>query len=95
MHACADGNAGAVSAASLGLSDRTLRRRLNDCGVHYQELLDSVRCDLARLTLSAPGATVGEVAFSLGFSDTSAFHKAFRRWTGTRPSDWKYDSHRA
>ena len=76
-------------ARSIGLSDRTLRRRLNDCGVGFQELLDGVRCDLARRALSRPGATVGEVAFSLGFSDTSAFHKAFRRWTGKRPSDWK------
>ncbi len=85
---CSDVSAEAVAAA-LGLSDRTLRRRLSECGVRYQELLDSVRCELARQALARPGATVGEVAFSLGFSDTSAFHKAFRRWTGIRPSDYK------
>lgn len=84
-----DGDVSAEAVASaLGLSDRTLRRRLKDCGVRYQELLDNVRCDLARQALARPGTSVGEVAFSLGFSDTSAFHKAFRRWTGTKPSDW-------
>ena len=74
-------------ARSLGLSARTLRRRLSDCGLNYQQLLDGVRCDLARQALSRPGASVGEVAAALGFSDTSAFHKAFRRWTGKRPSE--------
>ena len=82
---------GAVSAnavaGALGLSDRTLRRRLRECGVSYQQLLDAVRCDLARRALARPGTSVGEVAYALGFSDTSAFHKAFRRWTGKRPSD--------
>ena len=74
-------------ADSLGLSARTLRRRLRDEGVTYQALLDGVRCERAREALARPGASVGEVAFELGFSDTSAFHKAFRRWTGQRPSD--------
>ncbi len=74
-------------ATSLGLSARTLRRRLADEDVTYQSLLDSVRCARAREALARPGTSVGEVAFELGFSDTSAFHKAFRRWTGQRPSD--------
>jgi len=74
-------------ARALGSSPRTLRRRLKESGVTYQELLDSVRCDRAREALARPGASVGEVAFALGFSDTSAFHKAFRRWTGMRPSE--------
>ena len=78
-----------IIAEGLGLSDRTVRRRLRECGVRYQQLLDGVRCERARVALSQPGTTVGEVAFSLGFSDTSAFHKAFRRWTGMRPSDWQ------
>ena len=74
-------------AGSLGLSTRTLRRRLSEEGVSYQSLLDTVRCERARAALARPGTSVGEVAFELGFSDTSAFHKAFRRWTGQRPSD--------
>ncbi len=69
-------------ARALWLSSRTLRRRLSDCGVSDQVLFDGVRWDLTR-----PGSSVGEVAYSLGFSDTSAFHKAFRRWAGKRPSD--------
>lgn len=74
-------------ARSLGLSDRTLRRRLKDCGVTYQMLLDAVRCERARQALSQPGVSIGEVAYSLGFSDASAFHKAFRRWTGKAPGE--------
>jgi AraC-like DNA-binding protein len=61
---------------------------LSDCGVSDQQLLDGVRCDLARQALARPGSSVGEMAYSLGFSDTSAFHKAFRRWTEKRPSDF-------
>ena len=75
-------------AEALGQSSRTLRRRLNEAGVSYQALLDNVRCERARRSLARPGASVAEVAFELGFSDPSAFHKAFRRWTGRRPSDW-------
>ena len=74
-------------AAALKLSARTLRRRLSAGGVSHQRLLDEVRCELATKALLQRGASVGEVAYLLGFSDASAFHKAFRRWTGKRPSD--------
>ncbi len=74
-------------AAALGLSARTLRRRLSALGLSHQQLLDEVRCDLAHRALAENGANVSEVAYLLGFSDASAFHKAFRRWTGKRPSD--------
>lgn len=74
-------------ASSLGLSARTLRRRLSAAGVSHQRLLDEVRCEMATRALLKRGASVGEVAYLLGFSDASAFHKAFRRWTGKRPSD--------
>jgi AraC-like DNA-binding protein len=75
-------------AEELGLSPRTLRRRLADEGTGYQPLLDEVRLELACRTLREPGISVNEVAFLLGFSDASAFHKAFRRWTGQRPGDY-------
>ena len=74
-------------ARSLGVSSRTLRRRLGEGGVSYQQLLDDVRCDLAKRALARPEMSIGEVALLLGFSDASAFNKAFRRWTGKRPSD--------
>jgi len=74
-------------ARSLGVSSRTMRRRLGEGGVSYQQLLDDVRCDLAKRALARPEMSIGEIALLLGFSDASAFNKAFRRWTGKRPSD--------
>lgn len=73
-------------AARLGMSSRTLRRRLQDESTSYQEILDEVREALARRHLVREGRAVDEVAFLLGFSDPSAFAKAFRRWTGTTPA---------
>jgi AraC-like DNA-binding protein len=72
-------------ARALGMSARTLQRRLAGAGTSYQTLLDTVRAELARAYL-AEGWAVTEAAFALGFSDTSSFSRAFRRWTGTRPS---------
>ena len=80
-------NAGAV-AEKLGVSDRTLRRRLHDDGTSYQEALDDVRAELARRYLADDGRGVDAVAALLGFSDASAFTKAFRRWTGRTPTDF-------
>jgi AraC-like DNA-binding protein len=77
------GNPGAEAVAeALGVSVRTLRRRLNDEGTSHQQLLDEVRSGLAQRMLGERGLSVNEVAFLLGFSDASAFHKALRRWTG-------------
>ena len=72
-------------ARTLGMGTRTLQRRLATQGTSYQTLLDAVRAELARAYL-AEGWAVTEAAFALGFSDTSSFSRAFRRWTGTRPS---------
>ena len=73
---------------ALGMSPRTLRRRLQDEGTSHQQLLDEVRKELASSYLAEGKLGITEVAFLLGFSDASAFHKAFRRWTGRRPGDW-------
>jgi AraC-like DNA-binding protein len=72
-------------ARALGVSVRTLQRRLAAEGASYQAILDGARAELARIYL-AEGWSVTEIAFTLGFSDTSSFSRAFRRWTGTAPS---------
>lgn len=74
-------------ARSLGVSARTMRRRLGEGSVSYQQLLDDVRRDFATRALARQELSIGEIALLLGFSDASAFNKAFRRWTGKRPSD--------
>ncbi len=76
-------------ARELGVSERTLHRRLKDEGMTYAEVYDSVRDRMAREYLKTDRVTVAEVAFLLGFSESSAFVRAFRRWTGSSPSDFR------
>lgn len=72
-------------AAKLGMHAKTLTRRLKQEGTSHSDLLDSLRRELAERYLSAPDLNVTEAAFLLGFSDASAFNKAFRRWFGVAP----------
>ncbi len=74
-------------ARRLRLSERTLRRRLQEEGVTFSELLSDVRRDLSPRYLEDPSLSVAEIAFLLGFSDASAFQRAFRRWYGSTPSE--------
>ncbi len=75
-------------AAQFSMSNRTLRRRLQGESTSYQEILDDVRAELACRYLTKEKRGIDEVAFLLGFSDPSAFTKAFRRWTGKTPADF-------
>jgi len=72
-------------APRLGMSSRTLRRRLQQDGTSFQELLDSTRCELAKRYLGDGQLPVGAVGFLVGFSEPSTFHRAFKRWTGLTP----------
>jgi AraC-like DNA-binding protein len=74
-------------AARLGQSRRTLQRRLQALGTSQQDLVDSVRRELALLWLADPRTSITEVAYLLGFSEPTAFHRAFKRWTGTTPAE--------
>ncbi len=76
-------------ARELGVSERTLHRRLKDEGMTYAEVYDGVRDRMAREYLKTDRVTIAEVAFLLGFSESSAFVRAFRRWTGFSPSDFR------
>jgi AraC-like DNA-binding protein len=84
-----DGEAGAASVArSLGMSERTLHRRLRAGGRSFRAVVDLFRESEAERLLSDPAAALSEVALRLGFSDQSAFTRAFRRWKGAPPSAW-------
>lgn len=76
-------------AAKLKMSSRSLQRRLQDEGTTFARLLADLRRDLASRYLSNAGTTIAEVAFLLGFTEISAFHRAFKRWTGTTPAEYK------
>ena len=72
-----------VSVAGLmGLNPRTLRRTLARSGCTYRVLLDGVRCQQAHEMARASHYSMSEIAFRLGFSEVSAFSRAWRRWFG-------------
>jgi len=73
----------------LGLSPRTLQRRLREEGTSHHDLLDGVRRDLSKRYLQEPELSICEVTYLLGFSEPSAFHRAFRRWTGVTPKAFR------
>ena len=84
------GEVGAAPLARrLGMSARSLARLLAAEGTTYQAVLDGLRHELAARQLADPRTSVWEVAFQLGFSDVSAFYRAFRRWTGTTPAEFR------
>jgi len=73
----------------LNMSARTLRRRLEKEGTSYQRIKDNARRDVAITMLSRDGMTVSEVAEMVGFSDPSAFHRSFKKWTGQSPGSYR------
>lgn len=76
-------------ARQLGLSTRTLRRRLQEENTSYRELIDDLRAQTAIRYMRDTRLTVENIAFLLGFSDTSAFRYAFKRWTKTAPNEFR------
>ena len=76
-------------AKATGTSVRTLQRRLKDADVSYNDLQNDVRRTLALNLLENETLALGEIAFSLGYSEVSAFNHAFRRWVGQSPGDYR------
>ena len=76
-------------ATNLAISPRTLRRRLLDEGVTFQELKKLTRERRARYYLSSTSLSLSEIAFQLGFSELSAFSRAFRTQTGDTPQNYR------
>lgn len=79
----------AAVASALGLSVRTLQRRLSARGLTYRSVLDDVRRRLAEVELCRGERSIAEVSRSLGYSDPAHFVRAFRRWTGQPPSRYE------
>jgi AraC-like DNA-binding protein len=78
----------------LGMSLRSLQRRLIAEGASYKEILGATRRDLARSYVRDVRCSVTEVAFLLGFVDASSFCRAFKRWTGHSPSRYRLAARR-
>lgn len=77
--------------AKLGISSRTLQRRLRDMGLTYSGVLEELRRELSTNLLVASDLAIADVAFLLGYSEPSAFQRAFRRWQGVSPRQFKRD----
>ena len=75
--------------AELNMTTATLRRRLHEEGASYQGIKDQLRRDLAISYLSHSDRNVMDIALELGFSERSAFHRAFRKWTGASPGEFR------
>lgn len=73
--------------SKLGLSTRTLQRRLKEEGTSFQRTLDEVRTELARHYLKNSSMSGAEISFLLGFEDPNSFFRAFQRWTGKTPRE--------
>ncbi len=76
-------------AEQLNITQATLRRRLHEEGASYQSIKDELRRDLAISYLSHSSRSVMDIALELGFSERSAFHRAFRKWTGASPGEFR------
>ena len=76
-------------AAKLRFAEATMRRRLKQEGYTYQSIKDALRRDIAIASLQAGRQTIADIAVAVGFAEPSAFHRAFRKWTGGRPTDYR------
>ena len=84
------GHAGADQIAALfSMHSRTLRRRLDECGTSFKQLVDEGRYAIAQQMLEDSARDVSEIAALLNYADASAFTRAFRRWSGTTPAAWR------
>lgn len=86
---CGDRPAIAKVAKSLGMSARTLQRRLDELGTTYHDVLDDVRQQAARRLLANTDLGMGEIAFLLGFEEVNSFLRAFRVWEKVTPATWR------
>jgi AraC-like DNA-binding protein len=86
---CGDRPAVAKVAKSLGMSARTMQRRLGELGTTYQDVLEDVRRQSARRLLANTDLGTGEVAFLVGFEEVNSFVRAFHVWEGTTPAKWR------
>jgi len=76
-------------AGELHVSARTLQRRLSGAGWTYKQLVDDVRFAMARQRMAVPDAPLKAVAAELGFSEQASFTRAFRRWIGITPREYR------
>lgn len=85
----ADWPAADALAGELRIAEATMRRKLKREGETYQSIKDALRRDMAIAALQSGEGTIADIAVAVGFAEPSAFHRAFRKWTGARPTDYR------
>jgi AraC-like DNA-binding protein len=80
-------------ASLLSMHSRTLHRHLTESDTNFRALVDDCRYEIARQMLGDTDHDVGQIAYMLGYADTSAFARAFRRWSGSTPTGWRTRDH--
>jgi len=78
----------------LAMHRRTLSRRLKDGGMGYRAITNEIRFEIARQLLTGTQVPLAQIAAALGYSEASAFTRAFRRWSGQTPTTWRDEDHR-
>ena len=81
-------------AKPLGLSERTLSRRLAEEGSRYDQVVDRLRHSLALQYIKEPSLSLTQIAWLLGYEGTTSFNNAFARWTGLSASEARHKKHR-
>jgi AraC-like DNA-binding protein len=76
-------------AQEIGMSSRTLQRRLGDAEITFQQVVEDTRRELARHYLEHSTVELNEAAFLLGYEDANSFFRAFQRWEDTSPGEWR------
>ena len=82
-------------ARELGMSSRTLQRRITEQGTNFRRLLNDARQELARFYLRERSLGVNEIAYLLSYEDPSSFFRAFHEWEGKPPRRWRTAQRRA
>lgn len=73
----------------VGMSNRTLTRRLSEHGFTFRDLIQKKQIEISKFLLGKPTISIAEIAFETGFSEQSAFNRAFKRWTGKTPVGYR------
>lgn len=76
-------------ARNLGMSERTLQRRITDEATTFRALLADARRELSEQLLADPAIQIDEVTYLLGYQDTTSFYRAFKEWAGISPGEWR------
>ncbi len=82
-------------AALFSIHSRTLNRRLHAFGTNFQSLVDESRFEIARQMLEDSRMDISQIALTLDYADASAFTRAFRRWSGATPAQWRVNRNAA